>query len=167
MNMDTTNLIVTIDLGTSNIVGLAGVKEGNKIRVVAVEKEPSEGVIRRGCIINIDNCASKVRKLITKLDNKLSTHITEVFVGIGGQSVRTIKNNVSRHLPDGTKITTSLLDELNKEGRTIPIAATEIIDVLPNETYINDQVAENPLGLDAKKIQVDMILADLPLCKVV
>ena len=159
MNMDTSNLIVTIDLGTSNIVGLAGVKEGNKIKVVAVEKEASEGAIRRGCIINIENCASKVRKLITKLDNKLSTHITEVYVGIGGQSVRTIKNNVSRHLPDGTKITTSLLEELNKEGRTIPIAATEIIDVLPNETFVNDQVVENPLGLDAKKIQVDMILA--------
>ena len=157
--MDTSNLIVTIDLGSSNIVGLAGVKEGNKIKVVAVEKEPSEGAVRRGCIINIDICASKVRKLITKLENKLSAHITEVYVGIGGQSVRTIKNNVSRHLPDGTKISAALLDELNKEVRNIPIAATEIIDVLPNETYINDIVVENPLGADAKKIQVNMQLA--------
>ena len=156
--MDTSNLIVTIDLGSSNIVGLAGVKDGNKIKVVAVEKEPSEGAIRRGCIINTDICASKVRKLITKLENKTSSHITEVYVGIGGQSVRTIKNNVSRHLPDGTKISTVLLDELHKEGRNIPIAATEIIDVLPNEMYINDAVVENPIGMEAKKIQVDMLL---------
>ncbi|MBR5532029.1 MAG: cell division protein FtsA [Bacteroidales bacterium] len=157
--MDTSNLIVAIDLGSSNIVGLAGIKEGNKIKVVAVEKEPSEGAVRRGCIINTDICTSKVRKLITKLDNKLSTHISEVYVGIGGQSVRTIKNNVSRHLPDGTKISAALLDELNKEARNIPIAGTEIIDVLPNETYLNDAVVENPLGMDAKKIQVDMLLA--------
>ena len=157
--MDTSNLIVTIDLGSSNIVGLAGVKEGNKVKVIAVEKEPSEGAIRRGCIINTDICASKVRKLMTKLENKTSSHINEVYVGIGGQSVRTIKNNVSRHLPDGTKITSALLDELNKEGRNIPIAATEIIDVLPNETYVNDTVVENPLGMEAKKIQVDMLLA--------
>ena len=156
--MDTSNLIVTIDLGSSNIVGLAGVKDGNKIKVIAVEKEPSEGAIRRGCIINTDICASKVRKLITKLENKTSSHITEVYVGIGGQSVRTIKNNVSRHLPDGTKISTALLDELHKEGRNIPIAATEIVDVLPNEIYINDAVVENPIGMDAKKIQVDMLL---------
>ena len=157
--MDTSNLIVTIDLGSSNIVGLAGVKEGNKIKVIAFEKEPSEGAIRRGCIINTDICASKVRKLMTKLENKISSKIAEVYVGIGGQSVRTIKNNVSRHLPDGTKISTVLLDELHKEGRNIPIAATEIIDVLPNETYVNDIVVENPLGMDAKKIQVDMLLA--------
>ncbi|MBR4962999.1 MAG: cell division protein FtsA [Muribaculaceae bacterium] len=157
--MDTSNLIVTIDLGSSNIVGLAGIKEGSKIKVIAVEKEPSEGAIRRGCIINTDICASKVRKLITKLENKISSKIAEVYVGIGGQSVRTIKNNVSRHLPDGTKISSALLDELNKEGRNIPIAATEIIDVLPNETYINDTVVENPLEMEAKKIQVDMLLA--------
>ena len=36
--MDTSNLIVAIDLGSSNIVGLAGIKEGNNIKVVAVEK---------------------------------------------------------------------------------------------------------------------------------
>ena len=157
--MDTSNLIVAIDLGSSNIVGLAGIKEGNKIKVIAVEKEPSEGAVRRGCIINTDICASKVRKLITKLENKISSKIAEVYVGIGGQSVRTIKNNVSRHLPDGTKISSALLDELNKEGRNIPLAATEIIDVLPNETYVNDTVVENPLGMEAKKIQVDMLLA--------
>lgn len=158
MNMDTQNLITAIDLGTSNIVAMVGVKEGNKIKVVAIEREPSEGAIRRGCIINSDICVSKVRKLITKLDNKLSTHINEVYVGIGGQSVRTIKNNVSRHLPDATKISSTLLDELNKECCNISFAATEIVDVLPNETYINDVIVDNPEGKEAKKIQLNMLL---------
>ena len=157
--MDITNLMVAIDLGSSNIVGMAGVREGNKIKIVAIDKEPSEGVVRRGCVINIEESASKVKKLITKLENKLSTHISNVFVGIGGQSVRTIKNNVSRHLPDGTKISSLLLEELQKEGRNIPIASTEIIDVLPNEIFINDNVVKNPEGVEAKKIQIDMQLA--------
>ena len=73
--MDISNLIVTIDLGSSNIVGLAGIKEGNKIKVVATEKVTSEGAIRRGSIVNIDVCASKIRNLITKLEDKLSTNI--------------------------------------------------------------------------------------------
>lgn len=157
--MDITNLMVAIDLGSSNIVGMAGVREGNKIKIVAIDKEPSEGAVRRGCVINIEESASKVKKLITKLENKLSTHISNVFVGIGGQSVRTIKNNVSRHLPDGTKISSLLLEELQKEGRNIPIASTEIIDVLPNEIFINDNVVKNPEGVEAKKIQIDMQLA--------
>ncbi len=156
--MDISNLIVTIDLGSSNIVGLAGIKEGNKIKVVATEKVASEGAIRRGSIINIDVCVSKVRDLITKLEDKLSTKIEGVYVGIGGQSVRTVKNNISRHLPDGTKITSSLLDELNKEGRYLPISASEIIDAISNETYINDSIVENPLGMEAKKIQLNMQL---------
>ncbi|MBR4119498.1 MAG: cell division protein FtsA [Bacteroidales bacterium] len=156
--MDISNLIVTIDLGSSNIVGLAGIKEGNKIKVVATEKVTSEGAIRRGSIVNIDVCASKVRDLITKLEEKLSTKIQGVYVGIGGQSLRTVKNNVSRHLPDGTKITSSLLEELNKEGRNIPISASEIVDVIANETYINDTMVSNPLGMEAKKIQLDMQL---------
>ncbi|MBQ7819347.1 MAG: cell division protein FtsA [Bacteroidales bacterium] len=157
--MDITNLMVAIDLGSSNIVGMAGVREGNKIKIVAIDKEPSEGAVRRGCVINIEESASKVKKLITKLENKLSTHISNIFVGIGGQSVRTIKNNVSRHLPDGTKISSLLLEELQKEGRNIPIASTEIIDVLPNEIFINDNVVKNPEGVEAKKIQIDMQLA--------
>ena len=51
--MDITNLMVAIDLGSSNIVGMAGVREGNKIKIVAIDKEPSEGAVRRGCVINI------------------------------------------------------------------------------------------------------------------
>ncbi|MEG1999221.1 MAG: cell division protein FtsA, partial [Bacteroidales bacterium] len=96
--METEKLIVAIDLGSSHIVGVVGKKENDKIKIIAVEREPSDGAIRRGCIANIEEAASKVKKLVTKLENKLSARIDCAYVGLGGQSVRSIRHTASRHL---------------------------------------------------------------------
>lgn len=157
--METEKLIVSIDLGSSHIVGIAGKREGDKVRIIAVEREPSDGAIRRGAVANIEEAASKVKKLVTKLENKLAGRIDRVYVGLGGQSVRSIRHTASRHLPEGSKISEALLTELYNEGRNFSIANSEIIDIIPNETVVNDFIAEQPLGMSGSKIQIDMQLA--------
>lgn len=157
--METEKMIVAIDLGSSNIVGVAGMREGGRIKITAVERVPSEGAVRRGCVFNVDEAASRVKKLVTLLENKLSAKIEKAYVSIAGQSVRSIRHTVSRHLPEGTVITEALLSDLYNEGRNFSIANSDIIDIIPNEIIVNDFIADNPVGMSAAKIQIEMQLA--------
>ena len=68
-----TDFIAAIDLGTSHLVGMVGTKGSNgALSIIAYEVENSDACIRRGCVYNIKEAASKINRLILKLENKLN-----------------------------------------------------------------------------------------------
>ena len=81
-----TDFIAAIDLGTSHMVGMVGTKNATgALSIIAYEVENSGTCIRRGCVYNVKETASKIKRLILKLENKLGgTKIGQVYVGLGG-----------------------------------------------------------------------------------
>ena len=129
--MEAGKYIVAIELGTSKIVGIVGVKnEDGRLNILATEKEDSAGCIKRGCIFNVEDTASKIQKIIKKLENRLSLKITKVYVGVGGQSVHSISHSVFRQLAEDTPITDMIINSLHAESRSFPVANAEIMDVI-------------------------------------
>lgn len=80
-----TDFIAAIDLGTSHMVGMVGTKNATgALSIIAYEVENSGTCIRRGCVYNVKETASKIRRLILKLENKLGgAKIGQVYVGLG------------------------------------------------------------------------------------
>ena len=80
-----TDFIAAIDLGTSHMVGMVGTKNATgALSIIAYEVENSGTCIRRGCVYNVKETASKIKRLILKLENKLGgTKIGQVYVGLG------------------------------------------------------------------------------------
>lgn len=67
-----TDFIAAIDLGTSHMVGMVGTKNATgALSIIAYEVENSGTCIRRGCVYNVKETASKIKRLILKLENKL------------------------------------------------------------------------------------------------
>ena len=95
-----TDFIAAIDLGTSHMVGMVGTKNATgALSIIAYEVENSGTCIRRGCVYNVKETASKIRRLILKLENKLGgAKIGQVYVGLGGQSLRSIEHTVCKVL---------------------------------------------------------------------
>ena len=90
------DFIVAIELGSSKVTGIAGQKNlDGSINVLAVVKENSSSFIRKGVVYNIDKTAQCLTSIIKKLENQLKTQITQVYVGVGGQSIRSVKNVVT------------------------------------------------------------------------
>ena len=113
--METGKYIAAIELGTAKIVGIIGQKkEDGTLHVLAIEQEDSSGCIKRGCIQNVEEAASRVKKIITKLGNRITGIIEKMYVGINGQSVHTIAHTVHKQLPEETQITEELIRTLHK-----------------------------------------------------
>ena len=92
------DFIVAIELGSSKITGIAGKKNSDgSINVLAVVKETvkdnaATSIIRKGVVYNIDKTAQCLTTIINKLTAQLKTEIAQVYVGVGGQSIRSIRN---------------------------------------------------------------------------
>ena len=100
------DFIVAIELGSSKMTGIAGQKNlDGSITVLGVVKEDSSSFIRKGYVYNIDKTAQCLTNIIKKLENQLKTEILQVYVGVGGQSIRSVRNVIAKDLPADTRIT--------------------------------------------------------------
>ncbi len=146
--------IVAIELGSSKVTGIAGQKRPDgSINVLALVKEESSSFIRKGVVYNIDKTAQCLTSIVKKLENQLKAHITQVFVGVGGQSIRGVRNVVAKDLPSDTIITQEMVIELMEENRNLDYPDQKILDVAEQEYKVDNQLQLDPVGIRATRLE--------------
>ena len=151
--MSTTEFIAAIELGSSRIAGIAGRKhDDGSLEVLAYASEDSSSFVRKGIVYNIDKAAHAIQGIVATLEEQLGQSIAKVYAGIGGQSLRTVRNAVSRTLDEEGIISNDLVDELNDENLQIPLADMCILDVAPQEYKIDNTLHADPVGVAGQRI---------------
>ncbi len=146
--------IVAIELGSSKITGIAGKKsmDGN-LQVLAVVREDATSCIRKGVVYNIDKTSICLTNIIKKLKTLLKSEISQVYVGVGGQSIRSVRNVIPKNLPDDTIITQDLINELMDNNRSMVYPDQEILDAATQEYKVGTQYQIDPVGIQCSKIE--------------
>ena len=146
--------IVAIELGSSKMTGIAGQKNlDGSITVLAVVKEDASSFIRKGVVYNIDKTAQALTNIVKKLTSQLKTEITQVYVGVGGQSIRSVRNVITRDLPTDTIITQEMVIDLMDSNRNMQYAEQEILDAAVQEYKVDAQYQVDPVGIQATHIE--------------
>jgi cell division protein FtsA len=146
--------IVAIELGSSKMTGIAGQKNlDGSINVLAVVKEDSSSFIRKGVVYNIDKTAQCLTNIIKKLETQLKTEITQVYVGVGGQSIRSVRNVVTKDLPAETIVTQEMVIELMDSNRNMKYPDQEILDAAVQEYKVDSQYQLDPVGIQATRLE--------------
>ena len=146
--------IVAIELGSSKMTGIAGQKNlDGSISVLAVAKEDSSAFIRKGVVYNIDKTAQCLQGIVKKLEAQLKTQIKQVYVGVGGQSVRGLRNVVAKDLPAGTIVTDAMVDQLVDANRSMNYADQEILDTAVQEYKVDSQFQQDPVGIQCTRLE--------------
>ena len=146
--------IVAIELGSSKMTGIAGKKNlDGSIQVLACVKEDSSSFIRKGVVYNIDKTAQCLTNIISRLEKQLKTGITQVYVGVGGQSIRSIRNLISKDLPGGTQVTQDMVIELMDSNRNMKYPDQEILDAAVQEYKVDSQFQLDPVGIQCSRIE--------------
>lgn len=146
--------IVAIELGSSKMTGIAGRKNPDgSMTILAVAKEDSTSYIRKGVVYNIDKTAQGLSNIISKLKNTLQTDITQVYVGIGGQSIHSINNSVIKDLPIDAIISQDMVNELMDNNRNMTYPEYEIQDAVTEEYKVDSQYQDDPVGIQAKHLE--------------
>ena len=152
--MATTEFIAAIELGSSKITGVAGRKNSDgSMQVLAYAKEDSSSFIRKGVIYNLNKTAQSLTSIINRLEGDLKESIAKVYVGISGQSLRTVRNVVSRDLKEETLISQELVDAICDENLEIPLIDMDILDVAPQEFKIDNFLPDTPVGVLGNHIE--------------
>lgn len=146
--------IVAIELGSSKITGIAGKKNSDgSISILAVVKEDSTSCIRKGVVFNIDKTVLCLTNIIKKLETTLKTNIARVYVGVGGQSIRSVKNIIIKDLPAETVVTQDMINELMDANRSMTYAEQEILDAATQEYKVDALYQLDPVGIPCSRLE--------------
>lgn len=152
--MPSKNFIVAIEIGSSKITGVAGLKNHDgSFTVNAVVKEDATACVRKGVVYNTDKTVQCITNIITRLKAAMKTEIAQVYVGVGGQSIHSVRNVLVKDLPGSSHITQELVNELMDTNRAMHYKDFEILDVVTQEYKVDNQYQLEPAGIECSHFE--------------
>jgi cell division protein FtsA len=151
-------IVAAVDIGTTKIVSLVGkLNEQGKLEILGISQTPSKGV-KRGVVLNIEETVNAIQNTSAEAMEQSGIKFNEVFVGIAGQHIKSVKNRgyINRDSYDD-EITREDLQNLIDDMHKIPVdVGEEILHVLP-QSYIvdNETGVKNPVGMFGKRLEAN------------
>ena len=162
-----------LDIGTRNVVGTVGYKEGTEFVVVAqyIMQHETRAMID-GQIHDIGRVGSVIRTVKEELEKQIECPLTEVCIAAAGRVLKTVTTNVEYEYPEETVVTKEDIHTLDLLG----IEKAQSILKEKNDTrykfycvgysvvkyYLNEEVYSNIEGHKAEVISEDIIVTFLP-----
>jgi cell division protein FtsA len=150
-------IIVAVELGTSRISGIAGKKKDGSFQILAYAEEQTTACIKRGLVYNVEKTTRSIQKVVEMLSQTLGQKVYRVYVGIGGQSVRSIRKKVPRNMLEQTSITAAHIEELRKESMDIAIPDYELLENIPQGYIIDSSPTDDPQGVYGSNIEGEFL----------
>lgn len=148
------NLLVGLDIGTTNIAVVVGqLNPQGGLDVIGVGVSPSRG-LRKGVVINIEATVESISKAIAQAETMAGCEINSVFAAISGSHIK----GFNSHGIVGVKNREVSRQDIAKvieaaEAVAIPMDR-EVLHVLPQEFIIDDQDGiREPLGISGVRLE--------------
>lgn len=152
------NYVAAIDIGTTKIVSLIGkMNESGKLEILGLSQTVSKGV-KRGVVLNIEETVSAIKQTVEEAQSQAGVEFSDVFVGIAGQHIKSIKNRGYINLGnDRDEIYQKDIDALIADMYNIPIdLGEEIIHVLPQNYIVDSETGvKNPVGMSGRRLEAN------------
>lgn len=168
-------MIFALDIGTRSIIGIVGAVEGEKLRVIAVEKEGhTQRSMIDGQIEDIEQVAKVARIVTNRLEGKLRCRLKRVCVAAAGRALRTQRASYQMEFPQPQRLDEEMISRLEAgaigEAETAFINGTDLdsrrqfylVGHTVVQYYMDNYPISSLLDHQARLIQADVIATFLP-----
>lgn len=159
------DIIVGIDIGTSKISLVIGeVNNFNQIEVICTASHRCKG-IQKGKIVNENEIASCISKLIKEAETDANLKINSAYVTIPGKYITIVQNSVSKEAKDkfaGISAKDVVSTIMQAKDIDVP-EGKQIIDIVENQFILeNGKKVSDPIGnlSGSFTLKAQVILAD-------
>jgi cell division protein FtsA len=110
-------------------------------------------------VFNIGETAVRLSSLVRKLESQLEgSRIAKVYLGTGGQSIRSIDHKVTRELEGEEEVTEEILDLLYEECRAYKPEGLDVLEIVPPAYRVDGKRTFNPVGVPCRSIEASFKL---------
>ncbi len=152
------DIIVAVELASTAIRAIAGKKEPDgTMQILAITQAEASNTIHKGAVDNIDKTTQAIRQVVRQIDERLNVHTKKIYIGLSGQSLHSVKNNVARQFPDKELITNAIIDEMKDTNMGVVYPNAVILDVVPQEYRMGTRLVSEPVGMQSENIEASFL----------
>jgi len=150
-------IIVAIELGSSKTVGIAGKMKDGTMQILAYAEDKTNDCIKRGVVYNIEKTTQSIRTVISRLETVLKMKITRTYIGLGGQSIRSVKSVIKKNMLTPTYINQTHIDAITDESHEVPFDDYELIGYFTQGFLIDNNNVADPVGVMGTNIEGEFL----------
>ena len=155
MSRDSKDLIVGLDIGTSEIVALvAEVSAEGRLNVIGIGSQESKG-LKKGVVVNIEETVGAISRVVQEVELMADCKVKDVYTGIAGSHIRSFNSNGMVAIKD-KEIGQLDVDRVVDTARAVNIPMDQqILHTIPQEFVVDGQEdVRDPLGMSAIRLEV-------------
>ncbi len=147
-------IIVGLDVGTSKICVVVGELIDDKLEIIGLGIQPSQG-LRKGMVINVDQTVEAIKKALEEAELMAGVDIHSVYTGIAGGHIKGF-NSTGVVAIKGDVVTQKDVDRAIGRAKLISIPVnSQILHVLAQEFIVDDaRGIMNPIGMAGNRLEV-------------
>ena len=152
------DIIIAVELASTAIRAIAGKREPDgSMQVLAFAQEESSNTIRKGIIDNIDKTTQALTRVTGMLGEKLGVRVKSIYIGLGGQSLRSVHNRVLLQFDGRELISHKTIDKMHDTNSGVVYPNAEIKEVVPQEYTMGSRSIVDPVGMQAEMLEANFI----------
>jgi len=152
------DIIIAVELASTAIRAIAGKREPDgSMQVLAFAQEESSTTIRKGVIDNIDKTTQALTRVVAKLGEKLGVKVKSIYIGLGGQSLRSVYNRVLLQFDGLELLSHHTIDKMRDTNSGVVYPNAEIKEVVPQEFTIGSRSVVDPVGMQVEMLEANFI----------
>lgn len=159
--------VAAIEISSSKTIAVVGkFRPDGQLDILATEQEKGVDSVRNGVIKNLEVTSLRIQRILRMLEQKpvvAPRKISGLYVGLSGQSLRSIPTRVSLNLPEDTDITDEILQRLKEQALATAIdSSLEVVDAVPRSYKLGNTETLHPKGETSNNISA---CYDLIVCR--
>ena len=158
-SVETENMIVGLDIGTSKVVAIVGKRKmDGTIEVVGIGSHPSRGR-KRGVGVNIETTVQAIQRAVEEAELMAGCRIHSVYAGIAGSHIKSLNSHGIVAIRD-REVTQADIDRVIDAAQAVAIPADQkILHILPQEFVIDSQEGiKEPMGMSGVRLEAKVHL---------
>ena len=149
------NIIVGLDIGTTKVCTIVGVKNADSnLEIIGIGNHPSYG-LKKGSVVNIDKTVLSIRNSIEEAKLMAGVEFNQATIGIAGSHIYSF-NSSGVVAVKGNEITQADIDRVLEAAKAVVIPSDrEILHAIPQEFKVdNTNGIKNPIGMCGVRLEV-------------
>jgi len=158
-SVETENMIVGLDIGTSKVVAIVGKRKmDGTIEVVGIGSHPSRG-LKRGVVVNIEVTVQAIQRAVEEAELMAGCRIHSVYAGIAGSHIKSLNSHGIVAIRD-REVTQADIDRVIDAAQAVAIPADQkVLHILPQEFVIDNQEGiKEPMGMSGVRLEAKVHL---------
>lgn len=158
-SVETENMIVGLDIGTSKVVAIVGKRKmDGTIEVVGIGSHPSRG-LKRGVVVNIETTVQAIQRAVEEAELMAGCRIHSVYAGIAGSHIKSLNSHGIVAIRD-REVTQADIDRVIDAAQAVAIPADQkVLHILPQEFVIDSQEGiKEPMGMSGVRLEAKVHL---------